>query len=209
MNFNFINKITYSFRFKKKKNLKNILVSKKYIFSALINCIIHSAFGLVQWLLLLFFLLKRFNGYFRWDKRRRMMMICLSLLTAKFSSLTSLSAMEAARFINQIQIPKNPNRRSSSRPARFIRASSSQVLLLPFAVSLFLSPSYLLVLGVSRSRKATEVRNRARTWWLISFPGTTTRSGACPSTSEALPSWPFSSIALFPVSLLLPMLAGK
>ncbi|XP_013747349.2 protein COFACTOR ASSEMBLY OF COMPLEX C SUBUNIT B CCB4, chloroplastic [Brassica napus] len=55
-----------------------------------------------------------------------MMMICLSLLTAKFSSLTSLSAMEAARFINQIQIPKNPNRRSSSRPPRFIRASSSQ-----------------------------------------------------------------------------------
>ncbi|CAN6990240.1 unnamed protein product [Brassica rapa subsp. trilocularis] len=59
-----------------------------------------------------------------------MMMICLSLLTAKFSSVTSLpalvSAMEAARFINQIQIPKNPNRRSSSRPARFIRASSSQ-----------------------------------------------------------------------------------
>ncbi|KAH0942886.1 hypothetical protein HID58_002523 [Brassica napus] len=51
--------------------------------------------------------------------------------------------MEAARFINQIQIPKNPNRRSSSRPPRFIRASSSQVILLPFAVSLFLSLSFL------------------------------------------------------------------
>lgn len=79
----------------------------------------------------------------------------------------------------------------------------------PFFLLLSHSLSYLLVLGVSRSRKATEVRNRARTWWLISFPETTIRSGACPSTSEALPSWPFSSIALFPVSLLLPMLAGN
>ncbi|KAF3529497.1 hypothetical protein DY000_02041159 [Brassica cretica] len=55
--------------------------------------------------------------------------------------------MEAARFINQIQIPKNPNRRFSRPPLdfpRFIRASSSstsQVRLLPFAVSLSLLSS--------------------------------------------------------------------
>ncbi|KAL0689901.1 hypothetical protein Bca4012_089579 [Brassica carinata] len=55
--------------------------------------------------------------------------------------------MEAARFINQIQIPKNPNRRFSRPPLdfpRIIRASSSstsQVPLLPFAVSLSLLSS--------------------------------------------------------------------
>ncbi|KAH0903534.1 hypothetical protein HID58_043040 [Brassica napus] len=53
----------------------------------------------------------------------------------------------SARFINQIQITKNPNRRFSRPPLdfpRFVRASSSstsQVPLLPFAVSLSLLSS--------------------------------------------------------------------